>query len=677
MSCFFKRSKLILIVERRNNKLLNRMMVTNVADVGMVEDWGAAKGGNEAHSASGAGKVARSSWERVILYVLVGALAAFAITYPVTRNAFKEDEKLPTPTSAPTSPQNDPIGWEDVVKTNNRNLQWKKYNMVSIGDHYWTFVWGIMTVPLDHSDAKSPLLNLRVSFGIRDDATTEDLKHPLISHCGGPGSSDDCATAFLGLRTGRKLIFGILQRGMKTVSEDNTQAYFPGAQNFFRYNNLEVELVRGEQTSCWNISQTPENLTVARFPATNKKECECWLPEGDISSVKERLPAYNALPDDIAEMEKLFRWISSTSRRCYKSSRWVLFGIGNSKYYNFLDYVGTGDLVRDIEQLRLSIAGVDTFDCYGVSYGTGVCSVYSATFPTSVRRVVLDGNIGSEPNVENFFNEVGIASNQIAYQLISMCERLQGMSGEDPTGGCKSRGREFATLYRELRLALGQGKVSATIGEYTVTPPENSILSILQVGVFRDSGILDWLPKIFPTLWRLIDRDNEAIVQAIREKCVFLEDSRDCWDPSWFDSPMKDTDVVRGLDYAGRYSFYTAAHLSKNIVTKYGPEEAAMAIAWSKGLFAWPAPAVPQVLGSRQDVKALIIGTLFDPATPFYNAKKMRDKFPGGVLVTYQGGGHGIQTNSPGGEKCQSLINSFLLNDTLPFDGSVCREKES
>ena len=96
---------------------------------------------------------------------------------------------------------------------------------------------------------------------------------------------------------------------------------------------------------------------------------------------------------------------------------------------------------------------------------------------------------------------------------------------------------------------------------------------------------------------------------------------------------MKDTDVVRGLDYAGRYSFYTAAHLSKNIVTKYGPEEAAMAIAWSKGLFAWPAPAVPQVLGSRQDVKALIIGTLFDPATPFYNAKKMRDKFPGVRVV--------------------------------------------
>ena len=41
---------------------------------------------------------------------------------------------------------------------------------------------------------------------------------------------------------------------------------------------------------------------------------------------------------------------------------------------------------------------------------------------------MLDGNIGSEPNVENFFNEVGIASNQIAYQLISMCERMQGMS---------------------------------------------------------------------------------------------------------------------------------------------------------------------------------------------------------------------------------------------------------
>ena len=77
------------------------MMMSNVSDVEMVENGGAAKGDNEARSASGAGKVAPSSWERVILYVLVGALAAFAITYPVTRNAFKEDEKLPTPTSLP------------------------------------------------------------------------------------------------------------------------------------------------------------------------------------------------------------------------------------------------------------------------------------------------------------------------------------------------------------------------------------------------------------------------------------------------------------------------------------------------------------------------------------------------------------------------------------------------
>ena len=72
---------------------------------------------------------------------------------------------------------------EDVAKTNNP-LQWKKYNMVSIGNYYWTFVWGIMTVPLDHYDAKSPLLNLRVVLE-SEMMPTEDLKHPLISHCGG------------------------------------------------------------------------------------------------------------------------------------------------------------------------------------------------------------------------------------------------------------------------------------------------------------------------------------------------------------------------------------------------------------------------------------------------------------------------------------------------------------
>ena len=61
----------------------------------------------------------------------------------------------------------------------------------------------------------------------------------------------------------------------------------------------------GEQTSCWNISKTPERFD-SRKMACYKQECECWLPEGDISSVKARLPAYNAMPDNIPQMEKLF-----------------------------------------------------------------------------------------------------------------------------------------------------------------------------------------------------------------------------------------------------------------------------------------------------------------------------------------------------------------------------------
>ena len=662
-------------------KLFTTMIKANVSDVEMVENGGSANGGSKARSASGAGKSARSSWERIILYVLVGALAAFAITYPVTRNAFEEEEKTPTPTSPPTSPSKEPIDFNYVIRTNNPALQWRRATQDSVKDgHTWTYVWGTLRVPLLHGDSNSPDLNLRVSVAVRDDATAEDAKHPLISHCGGPGSSDDCAIIQIGMRTGRKVILGILQRGMDREPSESikelSKALFPGAENFPALDNLEVNSVVGDFGLCWDTSQTEANLRVAKFPATNKEGCECWLPPGDISYVKSMLPAYNALPENIPEMEKFYAWQAATSRRCYDSRRWKLVGKDNATVYNYLDYIGTGDLARDIETLRLSMSGVDTLDCHGVSYGTGVFSVYSATFPKSVRRVVLDGNIGSEPGVNNFFQEAGIAGNQIAYEMVSRCERMQGMPGPDPTGGCKTRGRDFVALFREMRIAMDRGELNATMGDYTVAPPSSTVAHVLSNDKFRGSGISTWMEEIFPGLWGLIDRNPAAIESGIRKECRFLEESRDCWDGGWLFTPMSETNVVRGLDYAGRFPKYTAAQLTAQMSRILGSEEASYARDWTQSLFAWPAAPAPQVMGSRQDVKALVIGNSYDPATPFYNAKRMRDKFPNGVLVTYQGGGHGVQPTSPGGKYCKALVDNFLQTGQLPLDGTVCRESD-
>ena len=69
---------------------------------------------------------------------------------------------------------------------------------------------------------------------------------------------------------------------------------------------------------------------------------------------------------------------------CVKDEYWKIHLPGgelpSAETVNFLEYVGTHLLARDIDRLRESF-GAEKLSCYGFSYGTGVCSTYAAQFP--------------------------------------------------------------------------------------------------------------------------------------------------------------------------------------------------------------------------------------------------------------------------------------------------------
>ena len=57
-------------------------------------------------------------------------------------------------------------------------------------------------------------------------------------------------------------------------------------------------------------------------------------------------------------------------------------------------------------------------------------------------------------------------------------------------------------------------------------------------------------------------------------------------------------------------------------------------------MLVWPAKATPVSFGWRSEVRALVVGNLFDGATPMVESKWMRNAFPNGAMVTWQGIGH-------------------------------------
>ncbi|KUN83006.1 hypothetical protein AQJ66_20745 [Streptomyces bungoensis] len=63
---------------------------------------------------------------------------------------------------------------------------------------------------------------------------------------------------------------------------------------------------------------------------------------------------------------------------------------------------------------------------------------------------------------------------------------------------------------------------------------------------------------------------------------------------------------------------------------------------------------------------------LVDPATPYEGARRMADELGRGVGVelTWKGEGHGAYGN--GSDCVDSAVDAYLLNGTVPKDGTVC-----
>ena len=136
--------------------------------------------------------------------------------------------------------------------------------------------------------------------------------------------------------------------------------------------------------------------------------------------------------------------------------------------------------------------------------------------------------------------------------------------------------------------------------------------------------------------------------------------------------------AVRAMDYAGRYTPAGAMLFFHELKPKFHGVELYFAnIKAGFGLLTWPGEPTPVMFGSRAGVQALIVNSLYDRTTPHYCAKLMRAAFPDGVLMTWQGIGHGINLafwDRSGYLSCLEASGAYILTGILPPDGFTCHQ---
>jgi pimeloyl-ACP methyl ester carboxylesterase len=314
--------------------------------------------------------------------------------------------------------------------------------------------------------------------------------------------------------------------------------------------------------------------------------------------------------------------------------------------------IGTPFVARDLDILR-SLLGDERLNFLGKSYGTFIGATYAELFTSRVGRFVLDGAV--DPTLTNTELSRGqaIGFEKALFRFAEWCvEEKDCPVGEDPQAGVQKIADLLADL-EENPLPAETGRpltaAQATTGVVgSLYPGEEgwqslfyALESAFQGDGFGQQALADWLTDRRPN-GTFANNQNEALYAV---NCI---DRPDRWDP--------EQTQAQAQEWSKEAPVFGAALAWGNLPCYY-----------------WPAPAVdePREITAPGTPPILVIGTEYDPATPYQWAVSLADQLESGVLVSWLGGdGH---TAYYSGSKCvDKAVDAFLVDGEVPEDGLEC-----
>jgi pimeloyl-ACP methyl ester carboxylesterase len=280
------------------------------------------------------------------------------------------------------------------------------------------------------------------------------------------------------------------------------------------------------------------------------------------------------------------------------------------------DHADTASMVRDLDALRAAL-GERTLTFQGTSYGTLLGEQYAERYPGRVRAIVLESVVDHRPTSTSEF---------LAEQSWAQQDAFDAFAAATP-------GLDVRAAYRNALARAGAGQLQISAFELSAWT-----LGLLKGPNYAQLAAFLAAPETIPPPPALV------VVPP-----VFCND---------FALPVRNYQ-----EYAAilRRSEKAAPDL------RYGAQ--IMSLTMCLG---WPQPvANPQhTLNVHTRTPLLLINSAHDPATGINWASSVRRQLGrNGVLVVYQGAGHGSYTLSP----CiRQVTDRYLISLKVPPRGSRC-----
>ena len=291
------------------------------------------------------------------------------------------------------------------------------------------------------------------------------------------------------------------------------------------------------------------------------------------------------------------------------------------------DHADTASTVRDLDALRAAL-GEHTLTFQGSSYGTLLGEEYAERYPGRVRAIVLESVVDhSSTDSGAFLSSQAWALQDSFDAFVAWC---------DADGTCALHGQDVRALYAGLLAKAQAGELGmspfdlvAVTHKGVKDPGYPALAQFLAALAAGGPGVhvgnLGVVVPAFCNDWALPVRDYREYAAILRRSAAVAPDVR-----------------------------YPAQVFSLTLC------------------LGWPKPvANPQhVLRVHTAVPLLLLNSRHDPATGLNWARSVaRQLGPDGVLVTYEGAGHGSYSRSA----CmRQIADRYLISQVVPARGTTC-----
>ncbi len=344
-------------------------------------------------------------------------------------------------------------------------------------------------------------------------------------------------------------------------------------------------------------------------------------------------------PDTAKERATLMARAALISQECVARDR------------ELAQFVGTENTVRDMDIVR-SALGETRLNWLGFSYGTLLGALYAQQFPESVGRMVLDGAVDPRLDAMELSRDQSTGFQLAMERFAADCSRRSDCVATSQKGVLNAinsllRRLDTASMRTDgsRRLVQAEALTALFFSMYST-----KLWPTLRTGLRQATG------GDGTTLQLLAQLANDQVgPNRYSSNIASAFYAIGCWDyPAPPGSP--------GLQAAAR-------EWSRGVAVP----EMARAMSWGNApCSTWfdHSATKPAAVTSNTTAPILIIGTSFDPATPYKWSQALARQLPTSRLLTYRGDGHTAYGDT---NMCiDDITDRFLLTAELPDAGTTC-----